>query len=297
MLVEILLFVAVSISLAYVILMFNGTSASYQGPAAMYDLSTPGKVVLPNANCPWTGAPSSVRFAIYIEQAPKTIAKVDCIDPPASTQTATSLAPSCSDYSFNTCACNATDCSRCDIPTNSYLSKLLNIGNALELWASGYTSTNDKPYVPALLKINTGSGNLNSFMETVPLPAIPLQRWTVVSIVKEGRRYDVYYGQKLVASKLCDNVPIPPSSGSDWHAGISGWKGQIGLFTGVSKAQSQDDINKDVAALVNTRGVPFYLEQFNFDFNITIPCLLGNCNSLPAVKPLNPFAAYSSTVQ
>jgi len=295
MLVEIVLFLAVSLSLAYIILMFYGKAPSYQGSSALYDLSKQ-EVVLPNKNCPWSGAATSIRFAIYIEKAPKTIAKVECIDPPAATQIATSFAPSCSDYSFKTCACNATDCTRCSI-SDSYLSKILHIGQALEFWASGYTSTNDKPHVPALLKINTGSGNLNSFMESVPLPAIPLQRWTVVTIVKEGRRFDIYYGQKLVSSKLCDNIPIPPSTGSDWKAGVSGWVGKIGLFTGFANAQSQDDINKDVSALVNTRGVPFYLDQMKFDFNMDVPCLFGNCNGLPAVKPLNPFAVYSSTVQ
>jgi hypothetical protein len=296
MLVEIVLFLAVSLSLAYLILLFYGKPLSYQGPMALYDLSKP-EVVLPNKNCPWTGAPTSIRFAIYVEKSPKTVAKVDCLDPPAPTQTSTSFAPSCSDYSFNKCACNATDCTRCAITSDSYLSKLLHIGQALEFWASGYTSTNDKPYVPALLKINTGSGNLNSFMESVSLPAIPLQRWTVVTIVKEGRRFDVYYGQKLVASKLCENVPIPPSSGSDWKAGVPGWVGRIGLFAGYPKAQSQDDINKDVSSLVNTRGVPFFLDEIKFDFNFDVPCAFGNCNGLPAVKPLNPFAVYSSTVQ
>lgn len=298
MLVEIILFLAVSLSLAYIILMFVGKPASYQGDKAMYDLSVPEQTVLPNSKCPWGGAPTSIRFAVYISKAPKTVSKVDCIEPPADTQISQSFAPSCSDFSFGKCACVATDCTRCAVSTSSYLSKLLYIGNALEFWASGYTSTNDKPYIPALLKVNTGTGNLNSFMESVPLPAIPLQRWTVVTIVKEGRRYDVFYGQKLVASKLCDNVPIPPSTGSDWKAGIAGWQGQIGLFTGMAKAQSQDDVNADVSSLVNSRGVPFYLEQMNFDFNLTMPeCLFGNCNNLPAVKPLNPFAVYSSTVQ
>jgi len=296
MLVEIVLFLAVSLSLVYIILMFYGKPPSYQGEKDIYELSTPG-VVLPNKYCPWTGIPSSIRFAIYVEKAPKTIAKVDCIQAAASTQIATSFEPSCTDYAFNKCACSVTDCTRCIIPTSSYLSKLLNIGQSLEFWASGYTSTNDKPYVPALLKIKTGSGDVNHFMESVPLPAIPLQRWTVITIVKEGRRFDVYYGQKLVASKLCDNVPIPPSTSSDWMAGVSGWTGKIGLFTGYAKAQSQDDINNDVSTLVNTRGVPFSLEHIKLDFNFNTPCLFGNCNNLPAVKPLNPFAVYSSTVQ
>ena len=295
MLVEIILFIAVSLSIAYIILMFMGTSPSYQGDSALYNFSDKEAIVLPSKFCPWDGRPGSIRFAVFVEQAPKTIAKVDsCI---TGSNQITQFGPSCSDYTFQKCTCVGANCTQCAVKT-TYLSKLLSMGDSLEFWASGYTSTNDKPYVPALLAIKTAKDSTNYFVESVTLPAIPLQRWTVITIVKEGRRFDVYYGQKLVASKLCDNVPIPPSA-SSWKAGgLNNWKGKIGLFKGFPNAQSQDDVNSDVSALVNTRGVPFYLDQINFSFDLTMPqCIFGNCNNLPTVKPLNPFAVYTSNVQ
>ena len=260
----------------------------------MYNLSEPETIVLPKVHCPWNGRPNSLRFAIYIEASPKTVAKVDCLD---TATPLTQFGPSCADYTFKTCKCNGASCAGCGV-TSPYLSRVLHIGDALELWASGYTSTNDKPLVPALLKIKTATDSSQHFVESLSLPAIPLQRWTVVTIVKEGRRIDVYYGQKAVASKLCDNLPLSPS-GSDWMAcGMNGWKGKIGLFTGAIKAKTQDDVNADVEALVNTRGIPFYLEQINFSFDLSMPeCMFGGCNNLPAVKPLNPFAVYDSNVQ
>jgi len=291
---EILLFTVVAISIAYITLMFAGKSASYQGAAAMYNLSDADTTVLPAANCPWNGRPASLRFAIYIEGAPKTIAKVDCLE---TATPLTQFGPSCADYTFKTCSCVGSSCTGCTV-TSPYLSKVLYIGDVLELWASGYTSANDKPLVPALLKIKTAQDTSKYFVESLSLPAIPLQRWTVVTIVKEGRRIDVYYGQKAVASKLCDNLPLSPS-GSDWRAcGMKGWNGQIGLFTGSTKAKTQDDVNEDVKGLVNTRGIPFYLDQIKLSFDLTMPeCMFGGCNSLPAVKPLNPFAVYNSSVQ
>jgi hypothetical protein len=294
MVTEILLFIAVAISIAYLTLAFTGKSASYQGAAAMYQLSGDEKLVLPRENCPWDGRPTTLRFAIYIEAAPKTIAKVDCIN---TATPLTQFGPSCTDYTFKTCKCNGASCTGCAI-TSPYLSKILYTGDALELWASGYTSGNDKPLVPALLKIKTATDATQHFVESLSLPAIPLQRWTVVTIVKEGRRIDVYYGQKAVASKLCDNLPLSAAS-DGWKAGgMNGWKGQIGLFTGSMKAKTQDDINADVEALVNTRGIPFYLDQINFSFDLTMPeCMFGGCNKLPEVKPLNPFAVYNSSVQ
>jgi len=294
MLIEAILFVAVALGIAYISLQYMSSPSSYQG-TALYDLSIPAQRVLPNSTCPWTAAPSSIRFAIQITQAPRTVSKVDCI---ASSSPANSFQPSCDDLSFNTCSCSAADCTRCAIqPTNSYLTKLFNVGDNLELWASGYTSPNDKPYVPALLKIRTGADTTQHYMESVPLPAIPLQRWTVITIVKEGRRFDVYYGEKAVATKLCSYVPIPPSSGSDWFVGASGWAGQIGLFSCLAKAKSAGDISADVESLVNTRGVPFYLDQLTLTMPTFSTCLFGNCNSLPTVKPTNPFAAYLTNVQ
>ena len=294
MVIEILLFTVVAISIAYITLHLTGKSPSYQGAAALYNLNDPEKLVLPREDCPWNGPPVSLRFAIYIESAPKTIAKVDCID---TVDPLTEFGPSCSDYTFKRCKCNGPSCTSCEVKS-PYLSKVLYIGDVFELWASGYTSSNDKPLVPALLKIKTATDSSQYFVESVSLPAIPLSRWTVVTIVKEGRRIDVYYGQNTVASKLCDYLPLTPSS-DGWRAcGMNGWKGKIGLFTGTNKAKNQDEVNADVAALVNSRGIPFYLEQINLSFDLTMPeCMLGNCNKLPAVKPLNPFAVYASNVQ
>lgn len=293
MVIEAILFVAVAVGIAYVTLQYMSSPSTYQG-TALYDLSIPAQRVLPNSTCPWTAAPYSIRFAIQITQAPRTVSKVDCI---ASSSPAPTFQPSCDDLSFTICACRAADCTQCAIQPASYLTKLCNVSDTLELWASGYTSPNDKPYVPALLKIRTGADTTQHYMESVSLPAIPLQRWTVITIVKEGRRFDVYYGEKAVATKLCSYLPIPPSSGSDWVVGASGWKGKIGLFSCLPKAKSADDIHKDVESLVNTRGVPFYLDQLTLTMPTFPTCLFGNCNSLPTVKPTNPFAAYLTNVQ
>jgi hypothetical protein len=177
------------------------------------------------------------------------------------------------------------------------MSKILNIGDNLEFLASGYTSQNDKSLVPAVLKIRTAKDSTQNYMEPITLPAIPLQRWTVVTIVKEGRRFDIYYGTLLVASKLCNNVPVSPFPGSSWAAGAAGWKGQIGLFNVSQKASTKRDVVADVESMVNTRGIPYYLDRMNFDFSVNMPtCMLGNCNMMPAVKPVNPFAIYASNV-
>ena len=302
MLVEAVIFITIAILISYITLLFLKGKPTYQGAAALYDLSKLS-LVLPNADLSWTNEPSSIRFAIYIKEAPRTINKVECI---ADASPTIAFAPSCTDYSYKSCSCAASDCTRCglDNSASSYLSKLLNIGTSLELWASGYTSQNDKPYIPTLLKIRTASDSSQHYIESINLPALPLQKWTIITIVKEGRRFDVYFGEKLVTSKLCDHVPYPPGSMDAWLAGNPKWHGKIGLFVGTKKAQSSADVAADVESLVNTRGEPYFLNDLNLsfsdftNFSLNMPsCIMGNCNSLPAVKPLNPFASYVTNVQ
>ena len=296
MLVEAIITIAVAITIAYVILLFTRGNATYQGPSAIYDLSQENTMVLDNKTLPWSAEPCAIRFGIYIRSAPRTVEKVDCLDtqPPI-----TQFKPSCSDYSYKMCECNATVCDRCAIG-QTYLSKLLSVGDNLELWASGYTSQNDKPYIPAILKVKTAKEPTAYFVESISLPAIPLQGWTIITIVKEGRRFDVYYGSKQVASQMLTYLPVPPDGSRQWYAGNTKWQGEIGFFSAMRKSVSTQDVEKDVSALVNTRGVPFYIDQPRFSFNdfknINLSCPGGMCNKLPEIKPLNPFAVYSSTV-
>ena len=301
MLIEIILFLAVSLAIAYLVLMLNGKSPSFEGPQALYDMPvTSDTEVLPPASIPWRtetaeGQPYTLRFAMYIESAPKTVAKVDCI---TSATPLTQFGPSCTDYTYKRCTCSGTDCSTCNISDNTYLTKILALGGVFELWISGYTSTNDKPYVPAILKIQTAKDKNQYFMESVSLPAIPLQRWNVISIVKEGRRYDVYYGEKLVVSKLLDYTRFA-STADTWKIyKTPGWKGKIGLFRWIFHAETKENVHADVSRLINTRGIPFYLDQINFSFDLKMPeCMFGNFNKLPTIKPLNPFAVYQTNVQ
>jgi len=304
MMIEIILFLVISLAIAYLVLLLTGKPPSFEGPQPLYDLPIENETeVLPNSFIPLRtekaeGKPYTLRFAIYIESAPKTISKVDCV---TTATPLTTFGPSCTDYTFKTCKCEAINCSNCNMAENTYLTKILALGNVFEMWISGYTSSNDKPYVPAILKIQTAQDKNQYFMESVSLPAIPLQRWNVISIVKEGRRYDVYYGEKLVVSKLLDYTRFASTSDRWKIYRTPGWRGKIGLFRLDFKAATKFDIHLDISNLLNMRGIPFYLEQINFSeflFSVKMPeCVLGNCNKLPTVKPLNPFAVYESNVQ
>lgn len=298
MIVEALLVLATALAIAYIILYFTGPGTTFEGEKALYNLNQKSPItVLPATFLPWDNRPCALRFGIMITSAPRTIAKVDCITI-SQTPEQTTFAPNCENYEYNKCKCLTTDCTSCDIPANSYLSKLLSISNRLELWASGYIHERDKPYVPALLKVYTQKDETNNYMESIPLPTIPLQKWTIITIVKQGRRFDIYYGQELVASKITEFVPRSPEGNRQWIAGHPKWQGQIGFFKGFIQPYTKNDVQKDVSSLVNTRGIPFYIDQAPLDFStvdLSLPsCPLGNCNPMPEVKLRNPFVIYDA---
>ena len=261
--------------------------------------STDPTVALLNSELPWNmKTPCSVRFAVNIESAPKTTHQIDCDVNTGTGAGATSLRQSCSDYSYTTCKCtSAADCANCALPPNTGLTKLLWLGTTVNLYTSGYTSQSDKQNVQTLLTIKT-AGNGNTYIESVSLPAIPLQKWTVVTIVQEGRRIDVYYGANAVAGVYLKYPPVPANSSDMWLVGqMSGWKGEIGLFLPTKTSRTSNEVETDVAQLVDTAGLPFAKNEMDFSFNLNLPsCLFGTCSTFPAIKAPNPFTVYASSV-
>lgn len=297
MLVEAALILFVVIAVAYLTTSFYTQKPTYQGEKVLYTLSDSAtSVVLPHDNAPWLTGPSSIRFLIFLEHAPRTLQKVDCINVGGSTNT--QFKPSCADNSFPLCTCTGVNCESCDTSASQgFMYKMLSKDNLIELWLSGYTSENDKSKADTLLKIKTAKSSSQYYMEAVELPAIPMQKWVMVTIVKEGRRIDVYYGAKLVASKLLTYIPVSSPGATPWTAGNRHWRGKIGFFVGVNKAQTSEDVRKDVESMLNTRGEPLGYDALKPELSLSLPdCLLGNCNKFPQVKPLNPFAVYVSSV-
>jgi len=260
----------------------------------LYDISAGEAQVLLQGRLPWDmRTPSCLRFAVYINSAPKTVTTVgNCSDVTDSTR----LRQLCNDYNFTSCTCNDVSCANC-IVTDTQLTPLLTLGSMVNLLVSGYVAQTDKPLVSTLLTIKTAS-SANTHVESISLPAIPLQKWTVVSIVQEGRRIDVYYGAKSVASTYLKYTPIPANPTDVWSVGgMTGWVGKIGLFGTWLEPKTSDDVANDVSQLVDSTGLPYSQNEMDFSFNLNMPsCLFGTCSGLPAVKAPNPFSVYASSV-
>ena len=58
----------------------------------------------------------------------------------------------------------------------------------------------------ARLRIQTSDGTYK--MEQFDLPSIPKQKWICIAILREGRRFDVIYNNRIVASHRCEAYPV-----------------------------------------------------------------------------------------
>ncbi len=294
MLVEAALILLVVIAVAYITTTFYTKKPNYQGDKDVYDLRE-SNTVLAHKDAPWLNNPCSVRFLLFLEHAPRTLQKVDCL---ASTTAADKFQPSCDSNSFARCECAGASCTACNqSASQGFMYKILSKSDLVEFWLSGYTSENDKSKSDGLLKIKTAKSSSQYYMEAVELPAIPMQKWVMITIVKEGRRIDVYFGEKLMTSKLLDYIPVASPSANVWTAGNAHWRGKIGFFVGLDKRQTSEDIQKDAQSTLNTRGEPLGYDPLAPSLSLSLPdCFLGNCNKFPQVKPLNPFAVYVTSV-
>ena len=73
----------------------------------------------------------------------------------------------------------------------------------------------------ARLRVKTTKGSVKE--EIIDLPPIPMQKWVFIAILREGRRFDVIYDDRIVASQRLENYPVIISSPlSVGHKGVGG---------------------------------------------------------------------------
>jgi hypothetical protein len=68
-----------------------------------------------------------------------------------------------------------------------------------------------KDSTAARLRVQTSDGGTLK-QETIELPQIPKQKWVFIAILRDGRRFDVIYDNKIVASQRLEYYPVVISS-------------------------------------------------------------------------------------
>jgi hypothetical protein len=273
---------------------------------------------------------SSVSFQgfFYIEALQKTGIMKNCSDSDPSK-------PNCNTGRYALCACTGADCSNCyhseyvpliDFNDKTVVFEFLSAPDAsrqnkaytqITVKTQASEDIRDNSYNPVSLTANASSSYL--YMETFVLPPIPFQKWIMITINREGRRFDIYYNDVLILSKMT-SAPIYNSSISkDIVVGSTKMNGSCGMFSLYSTSQSAGDISKQYRSLISTRDSPLFdtipptidwktlsVETIPLDsvpsINASLPsvsasflCVGSDCIKPPSAPPSKPYYEWSTS--
>jgi hypothetical protein len=200
--------------------------------------------------------------------------------------------PNCDSGRFGICACEGTDCSKCK--HLGYVN-IVNISNVvrLEMLISPDASRQNAALVQLVVRTLRQKPTTNTtevVEETLVLPMIPIQKWTMITIARDGRRYDIYYNDKLVLSKRTEHILDINSAVSPIVSG--GEKDLYGSITNVevfSSRLTQTEVAANYRRLSNTNGEP-YSSNTDVKLQDFLPvCKNGACLKGPSVRPSSPL--------
>lgn len=203
--------------------------------------------------------------------------------------------PSCSTERYGLCLCDKTDCSSC---IHKAYSSLVNIGNVVKLEILAAPDAGRQKQASAQLTVRTtgfqpGQSQPQVNMETFALPAIPFQKWTFVTISREGRRFDIYYNDVLVFSKRTQYSLDTSAGGSPIVAGQSDFTGVVVLPSVTEGRMSLEDVRRTFNEKAKTNGEPIIPMTMDILKKIH-PCPDGPCFQPPTVRPASPLYNWDS---
>lgn len=179
-------------------------------------------------------------------------------------------------------------------------SKLLNFENSLwiELLQVPDASRPGLPKTQFCVRTTQIEGSQQAqYIETFPLPAFPLQKWVMLTLVREGSRFDIYYNDVLQASVR--TAYVPAISSVNGSVGSPLLRGTVEYPLVAARAFTGYEVLADYKAHTDTRGKPLspYFTRGGlgtFSFSL---CPSGNCFHGPTMKPANPLLEWTTPYQ
>lgn len=96
--------------------------------------------------------------------------------------------------------------------TSSYVDKYTSLMEVDNNWYIEISpAPKGKDLISARLRVQTNDAGIFK-QEIIELPAIPKQKWVFIALLREGRRFDVIYDNKIVISQRLENYPVIISS-------------------------------------------------------------------------------------
>jgi hypothetical protein len=248
------------------------TADSFADPTTATDFLTSGK--------------GTFQCFVYMDNLLRTTGYTECGTMPTQ--------PSCSSGLYDPCPCDAlADCTNC---VHEGYRQLFNLYGVYRLEVLNVPDASRQNSVSAQLMVRTQAGT-DAFMETVPLPPLELQKWTMITLSKNGRQVSVYYNNNLVSSsKMLNMITTMNPSGSIVQAGdSSGLSGTITLIRiNGNTTENITDVGNYYSSHTDTRGNPSSLTTTPNEFSASIApvkqssmlssmCLDGSCLHAPRI--------------
>lgn len=165
--------------------------------------------------------------------------------------------------------------------TNQYTS-LMEIPNNWALELSPSPSESAPSSARLRIQVKDAKGIQSEYLD---LPSIPKQKWIMIAVLRDGRRFDVMYDNQVVASHRLKNYPVIISA--PLNVGNTGLDGKAIHVLIHDRRLLPSDIEKERIKYVDTNNV--ILEDH--DLNVSFPTikLFAQCPSgfpcEPVTKP------------
>jgi hypothetical protein len=289
-----------------------------------FDLSK-SDTVIPEAKVKpyYTGPEGTFSAYVFLGTANRTGAHAPC---------GTNPNQPCANGVYGPCQCDATtgDCSTC---THAGYASVFNVAGLVGLETLTAPDASRQGSAMAQLVIKTegppvstktenkplqlATAGTQKYIETMVLPPIPLQKWTMVTVAREGRRFDIYYNDRLVLSQKTMYMPVNSSSNSSFSglvSGSAGLGGQIALLNVFSNRYSTGDVSALYSGTSDTRGRPYLttVKQdvygllptaspagFSTSLSSYVPsinlCPPGGCFNSPVIRPASPLYDWTTS--
>lgn len=275
--------VVILITISILFFVVPATSEEVKESNGPFDLATAPKVPQGEEEVFTKNTLGTLRVFYYIESLPRTNTII--LDTDANT---VNLNPSTNLFNI----CEKTAGSKCG--QHPGFKKLLNIGDTLwiEVLQAPDASRQGLPKTQLVIQTqqNTSTG-VKQYYETFPIPEFPIQKWTMLTVVRNGSRITLYYNDRIVFSKTTTYIPIILAGASKFSE--PGVIGQAKLLFTSTNAHTPKDIRSDYARTADPSGKP--VEPIFSKLNITF-CPSGDCFRGPQIRPANPLIEWKTDV-
>jgi hypothetical protein len=142
---------------------------------------------------------------------------------------------------------------------------------------NGYKQTN------ARIRIRTKDSSGAIKNELMELPPLPKQKWVCIAVLRDGRRFDVIYDNKIVSSQRLQNYPVV--IGSPLSVGNKGLSGSVIHVIISGQRLTPTEVERERLKYVDTTNM--VIESNIFDISFPNLRLFGQC---PPGLPCDPVS-------